>query len=88
MENLQKLTTIVKTIFRRDETRPSIVISKLKKNSFYMSIVRYIKSGKKVVCKSYGGDLDSALYSLVEEFAFIYPKNSALRKLFYNIIIK
>lgn len=72
MENLlNKLSGAVSHYFKDDAIRPGVVISTLRDNSVYASIVRYNNAwsrGKKVVCNVKSPTLDGAVALLSKRF--------------------
>ncbi len=72
MENmLNKLSAAVSFYFKDDAIRPGVVISTLRNNSVYASVVRYNNAwvkGKKVVCNVTAPSLDGAISLLSKRF--------------------
>lgn len=86
---LGELLEIVEQIFRRDTTKPSIVISLLdsKSKKYYGSVVRYMKNNKKkVVINTYEyNNPELVLENLIWDLRPLYPKNRKLNKLAFKL---
>jgi hypothetical protein len=70
---LSGLSKAVSYTFRKDGTRPGVLVSTLRDGSVYASVVRYgsgdgFKNGKLVVCKVNASDVETAIKSLSDEF--------------------
>lgn len=70
---LENLSKAVSYTFRKDGTRPGVLVSTLRNGHIYASVVRYgsgegFKSGKMVVCKCTASDVTAAISGLSEQF--------------------
>ena len=75
---LKDLSKAVSYVYRKDATCPGVLISTLKDGSIYSSVVRYgnddgFKNGKRVVCKSVGADIETAIKGLCVAFVIAEP---------------
>jgi hypothetical protein len=74
-ELIDKLTNAISFKFKEDATSPGLTISRLKRNTYYCSVVRYPNGSKSVgskviVCKSE----DTTLAGAVAKIAVLFVK--------------
>lgn len=72
---LDKLVKAACFIFDSDPTRPGVTISSLRNGQYYCSVVRYLKSGKVVVCKA----TKFSLYEALQDVSFKLLESSRVK---------
>lgn len=78
--DLEQFTRAVCARYASDPSKPSILLSCMSDDSFYVSISRYERKygeGKKVVCNARGASLDEALVNLAKAWR---KQHNALRE--------